>query len=89
MVRRLGLGKNNHLSYASLALNPRLIYQTHFFFFGFGPSNSVIRKDVEYYSGSSVYALKKAFAVVHVNSVHEQMGKKKKVYLVCFFFLLP
>ena len=23
MVRRLGLGKNNHLSYASLALNPR------------------------------------------------------------------
>ena len=23
MVRRLGLGKNNHLTYASLALNPR------------------------------------------------------------------
>ena len=25
MVRRLGLGKNNHLTYASLALNPRNI----------------------------------------------------------------
>ena len=25
MVRRLGLGKNNHLSYASLALNPRTV----------------------------------------------------------------
>ena len=25
MVRRLGLGKNNHLTYASLALNPRYI----------------------------------------------------------------
>ena len=25
MVRRLGLGKNNHLSYASLALNPRVV----------------------------------------------------------------
>ena len=25
MVRRLGLGKNNHLTYASLALNPRLV----------------------------------------------------------------
>ena len=25
MVRRLGLGKNNHLTYASLALNPRFI----------------------------------------------------------------
>ena len=28
MVRRLGLGKNNHLSYASLALNPRDAYST-------------------------------------------------------------
>ena len=28
MVRRLGLGKNNHLSYASLALNPRYIIFT-------------------------------------------------------------
>ena len=27
MVRRLGLGKNNHLTYASLALNPR--YKTN------------------------------------------------------------
>ena len=26
MVRRLGLGKNNHLSYASLALNPRSVF---------------------------------------------------------------
>ena len=26
MMRRLGLGKNNHLTYASLALNPRYIY---------------------------------------------------------------
>ena len=26
MVRRLGLGKNNHLSYASLALNPRAVW---------------------------------------------------------------
>ena len=25
MVRRLGLGKNNHLTYASLALNPRYV----------------------------------------------------------------
>ena len=25
MVRRLGLGKNNHLTYASLALNPRFV----------------------------------------------------------------
>ena len=25
MVRRLGLGKNNHLTYASLALNPRIV----------------------------------------------------------------
>ena len=25
MLRRLGLGKNNHLTYASLALNPRNI----------------------------------------------------------------
>ena len=25
MVRRLGLGKNNHLTYASLALNPRSV----------------------------------------------------------------
>ena len=25
MVRRLGLGKNNHLTYASLVLNPRII----------------------------------------------------------------
>ena len=25
MVRRLGLGKNNHLTYASLALNPRYL----------------------------------------------------------------
>ena len=25
MVRRLGLGKNNHLTYASLALNPRTV----------------------------------------------------------------
>ena len=25
MMRRLGLGKNNHLTYASLALNPRLM----------------------------------------------------------------
>ena len=32
MVRRLGLGKNNHLTYASLALNPRYVvgtYQQH------------------------------------------------------------
>ena len=30
MVRRLGLGKNNHLSYASLALNPRRkVYQVY------------------------------------------------------------
>ena len=28
MVRRLGLGKNNHLTYASLALNPRFTYYT-------------------------------------------------------------
>ena len=27
MVRRLGLGKNNHLTYASLALNPRYAQQ--------------------------------------------------------------
>ena len=26
MVRRLGLGKNNHLTYASLALNPRHVF---------------------------------------------------------------
>ena len=26
MVRRLGLGKNNHLTYASLALNPRYVF---------------------------------------------------------------
>ena len=25
MLRRLGLGKNNHLTYASLALNPRIV----------------------------------------------------------------
>ena len=29
MVRRLGLGKNNHLSYASLALNPRNVITRH------------------------------------------------------------
>ena len=28
MMRRLGLGKNNHLTYASLALNPRYVYFT-------------------------------------------------------------
>ena len=28
MVRRLGLGKNNHLTYASLALNPRYYEET-------------------------------------------------------------
>ena len=28
MVRRLGLGKNNHLTYASLALNPRYLLDT-------------------------------------------------------------
>ena len=28
MVRRLGLGKNNHLTYASLALNPRYVVGT-------------------------------------------------------------
>ena len=28
MVRRLGLGKNNHLTYASLALNPRDLVST-------------------------------------------------------------
>ena len=28
MVRRLGLGKNNHLTYASLALNPRYVSPT-------------------------------------------------------------
>ena len=27
MVRRLGLGKNNHLTYASLALNPQFVHQ--------------------------------------------------------------
>ena len=26
MVRRLGLGKNNHLTYASLALNPQFVH---------------------------------------------------------------
>ena len=34
MVRRLGLGKNNHLTYASLALNPRyslLFYAAYVF----------------------------------------------------------
>ena len=30
MVRRLGLGKNNHLTYASLALNPRYIFDSYF-----------------------------------------------------------
>ena len=29
MVRRLGLGTNNHLTYASLALNPRYAVGTH------------------------------------------------------------
>ena len=29
MVRRLGLGKNNHLTYASLALNPRYEVQSN------------------------------------------------------------
>ena len=29
MVSRLGLGKNNHLSYASLALNPRNAYREY------------------------------------------------------------
>ena len=28
MVRRLGLGKNNHLTYDSLALNPRYLMDT-------------------------------------------------------------
>ena len=28
MVKRLGLGKNNHLTYASLALNPRYVKHT-------------------------------------------------------------
>ena len=31
MVRRLGVGKNNHLTYASLALNPRYTVRCHFF----------------------------------------------------------
>ena len=35
MVRRLGLGKNNHLTYASLALNPRYNLYNFFFFFFF------------------------------------------------------
>ena len=29
MVRRLGLGKNNHLTYASLALNPRNVNEKY------------------------------------------------------------
>ena len=33
MVRRLGLGKNNHLSYASLALNPRYATSSSWFMY--------------------------------------------------------
>ena len=31
MVRRLSLGKNNHLTYVSLALNPRYVNENHLF----------------------------------------------------------
>ena len=34
MVRRLGLGKNNHLTYTSLALNPRMLKKS---FYGIVP----------------------------------------------------
>ena len=49
MVRRLGLGKNNHLTYTSLALNPRYdvlvneilatpqLFFENYFYFAYGP----------------------------------------------------
>ena len=41
MVRRLGLGKNNHLTYASLALNPRYGYLCYI---DYGCQCSIVQK---------------------------------------------
>ena len=77
MVRRLGLGKNNHLTYASLALNPRYdivcIQESHVdiydsvSFRGFKLLPTMVRSCAKYRSGGiAIFAREAIFDTIKV-----------------------